>query len=53
MRVTVCDVGAGEGVDTGVDLDTLLGASAWLEGVLGRGLPGQVSRAGARAPVSG
>jgi hydroxymethylglutaryl-CoA lyase/(R)-citramalyl-CoA lyase len=43
----------GEGVDTGVDLDALIGVSAWLEGVLGRELPGQVYRAGAFAPVSG
>jgi isopropylmalate/homocitrate/citramalate synthase len=37
----------GEGVDTGVDLDALIGVSEWLEGVLGRALPGQVYRAGA------
>ena len=43
----------GEGVDTGVDLDALIGVSAWLERVLGRELPGQVYRAGAFAPVSG
>ena len=43
----------GEGVDTGVDLDALIGVSAWLEGILGRELPGQVYRAGAFAPVSG
>jgi hydroxymethylglutaryl-CoA lyase/(R)-citramalyl-CoA lyase len=43
----------GEGVQTGVDLDALIGVSAWLEGVLGRELPGQVYRAGAFAPVSG
>jgi hydroxymethylglutaryl-CoA lyase/(R)-citramalyl-CoA lyase len=43
----------GEGVDTGVDLDALIGVSAWLEGVLGRDLPGQVYRAGGFAPVSG
>jgi isopropylmalate/homocitrate/citramalate synthase len=36
----------GEGVDTGVDLDSLIGVSEWLEGVLGRVLPGQVYRAG-------
>lgn len=53
MRVTVCDVGAREGVDTGVDLGALIGVSAWLEGVLGRELPGEGSRAGAFAPVSG
>jgi isopropylmalate/homocitrate/citramalate synthase len=43
----------GEGVDTGVDLDALIGVSAWLEGVLGRELPGQVYRAGGFAPVAG
>jgi isopropylmalate/homocitrate/citramalate synthase len=37
----------GEGVDTGIDLDALIGVSEWLEGVLGRDLPGQVYRAGA------
>ena len=37
----------GEGVETGVDLDALIGVSEWLEGVLGRALPGQVYRAGA------
>jgi isopropylmalate/homocitrate/citramalate synthase len=37
----------GEGVETGIDLDALIGVSAWLEGVLGRALPGQVYRAGA------
>jgi isopropylmalate/homocitrate/citramalate synthase len=43
----------GEGVDTGVDLDALIGVSEWLEGVLGRELPGQVYRAGGFAPVAG
>ena len=43
----------GEGVDTGIDLDALIGAAEWLEGVLGRELPGQVYRAGSFAPVSG
>ncbi len=37
----------GEDVDTGVDLDALIAVSEWLEGVLGRALPGQVYRAGA------
>ena len=37
----------GEGVETGVDLDALISVSEWLEGVLGRALPGQVYRAGA------
>jgi hydroxymethylglutaryl-CoA lyase/(R)-citramalyl-CoA lyase len=39
----------GDGVDTGVDLDALIATSAWLEGVLGRRLEGQVYRAGAWA----
>jgi isopropylmalate/homocitrate/citramalate synthase len=43
----------GEGVETGVDLDALIGVSEWLEGVLGRTLPGQVYRAGTFAPVAG
>lgn len=43
----------GEGVQTGVDLDALIGVSGWLETVLGRELPGQLYRAGAFAPVSG
>src|SRR4051812_1224873 len=37
----------GEGVGTGVDLDGLIGVAQWLEGILGRDLPGQVYRAGA------
>jgi isopropylmalate/homocitrate/citramalate synthase len=37
----------GEGVETGVDIDGLIATSAWLEGVLGRRLEGQVYRAGA------
>jgi hydroxymethylglutaryl-CoA lyase/(R)-citramalyl-CoA lyase len=36
----------GEGVETGIDLDALVGVAGWLEGVLGRPLPGQVYRAG-------
>jgi isopropylmalate/homocitrate/citramalate synthase len=36
----------GEGVDTGVDLDALIGVTEWLSGVLGRDLPGLVHRAG-------
>jgi isopropylmalate/homocitrate/citramalate synthase len=43
----------GEGVETGVDLDALIGVAEWLEGVLGRGLPGQVYRAGTFQPVAG
>jgi isopropylmalate/homocitrate/citramalate synthase len=34
----------GDGVDTGIDLDALVEISQWLEGVLGRQLPGQVYR---------
>jgi len=36
----------GEGIETGVDLDALIAASTWLEGVLGRRLEGQLYRAG-------
>jgi hydroxymethylglutaryl-CoA lyase/(R)-citramalyl-CoA lyase len=36
----------GEGVETGVDLDGLIGVSDWLAGLLGRRLEGQVYRAG-------
>jgi isopropylmalate/homocitrate/citramalate synthase len=36
----------GDGVETGVDLDTLISISEWLEGLLGRPLEGQVYRAG-------
>ncbi|MFL6019525.1 MAG: hydroxymethylglutaryl-CoA lyase [Gaiellaceae bacterium] len=35
-----------DGVDTGIDLDALIAASAWLESLLGRRLEGQVYRAG-------
>jgi isopropylmalate/homocitrate/citramalate synthase len=44
---------AGEGVETGIDLDALIRVAEWLEGRLGRQLPGQVYRAGAFAPVAG
>jgi hydroxymethylglutaryl-CoA lyase/(R)-citramalyl-CoA lyase len=37
----------GEGIETGIDLDALVGVSQWLEGVLGRTLEGYVYRAGA------
>lgn len=43
----------GEGVETGIDLDALVGVAEWLEGVLGRRLPGQVYRAGTLAPLAG
>lgn len=36
----------GDGVDTDVDLDLLLGAVAWLEETLGRAVPGQLLKAG-------
>jgi len=37
----------GEGVETGIDLDALIGTSEWLEAILGRRLEGYVYRAGA------
>jgi isopropylmalate/homocitrate/citramalate synthase len=40
----------GEGIGTGVDLDALVGVSAWLEGILGRALEGYVYRAGPWPP---
>jgi isopropylmalate/homocitrate/citramalate synthase len=43
----------GEGVETGVDLAALITVSEWLEGELGRELPGMVYRAGTFAPVAG
>ena len=43
----------GEGIETGIDLDGLIGVAEWLEGVLGRPLEGQVYRAGSFAPVAG
>ncbi len=43
----------GEGVDTGIDLDAMIAIAEWLEGILGRQLPGQVYRAGTFAPVAG
>jgi len=41
----------GMGVETGVDLDALIGVSEWLAGVMGRELPGLVHRAGPFVPV--
>jgi hydroxymethylglutaryl-CoA lyase/(R)-citramalyl-CoA lyase len=41
----------GEGVETGIDLDALIGVSTWLEQVLGRRLEGQVYRAGGFPPA--
>jgi len=43
----------GEGVETGIDLNALIAVAEWLEGVLGRELPGQVYRAGSFEPVAG
>lgn len=43
----------GEGIETGIDLEALIGVAKWLEGILGRQLEGQVYRAGAFAAVSG
>lgn len=43
----------GEGIETGIDLEALIGVARWLEGVLGRELEGQVYRAGSFAPVAG
>ena len=40
----------GEGIDTGIDLDALVGVSEWLEGLLGRPLEGYVYRAGTWPP---
>ena len=42
----------GEGVETGVDLDSLVHVAEWLEGVLGRTLEGQVYRAGQSVAAS-
>jgi isopropylmalate/homocitrate/citramalate synthase len=40
----------GEGVETGIDLDGLVGVSRWLEGALGRTLEGYLYRAGSWPP---
>jgi hydroxymethylglutaryl-CoA lyase/(R)-citramalyl-CoA lyase len=42
----------GEGVDTGIDLDALIGVSHWLAEQLGHGVPGRVQRAGDFEAVS-
>jgi isopropylmalate/homocitrate/citramalate synthase len=42
----------GEGIETGIDLEVLIGVASWLESVLGRQLEGQVYRAGTFAPVA-
>jgi isopropylmalate/homocitrate/citramalate synthase len=44
---------SGEEIETGVDLDRLIAVAEWLEGVLGRQLPGQTYRAGTFAPIAG
>ena len=36
----------GDGIETGIDLGAVVHVSRWLEGLLGRELPGQVYRAG-------
>lgn len=43
----------GEGIETGVDLDALIGVAEWLEKALGHQLEGQVYRAGTFAPAAG
>ncbi len=40
----------GEGIETGIDLDALVGVARWLEEVLGRTLEGYVYRAGTWSP---
>ena len=42
----------GEGVETGLDLDALVGISGWLEGLLGHRLDGYLYRAGLFSPLS-
>ena len=43
----------GEGIETGIDLDALIGVAEWLSEVLGRELEGQVYKAGTFEPVTG
>ena len=43
----------GEGIDTGIDLEALIGVAEWLEGVLERPLEGYVYRAGTFASLAG
>jgi hydroxymethylglutaryl-CoA lyase/(R)-citramalyl-CoA lyase len=43
----------GEGIETGVDLEALIGVATWLESILGRELEGQVYKAGTFTPVAG
>jgi hydroxymethylglutaryl-CoA lyase/(R)-citramalyl-CoA lyase len=42
----------GEGIETGIDLDALIGVAEWMEGILERSLPGRVYRAGPFAPLA-
>ena len=42
----------GEGVETGIELEALIGVAEWLEETLGRPLEGQLYRAGVFAPVA-
>ena len=43
----------GEGIETGIDLEALIGVATWLESILGRELDGQVYKAGTFTPVVG
>jgi len=43
----------GEGIETGIDLEALIGVAEWLEGVLERPLEGYVYRAGTLASLAG
>ena len=43
----------GEGIETGIDLEALIGVAEWLEGVLERPLEGYVYRAGTFASLAG
>ena len=40
----------GSGISTGIRLDKLVETSQWIEGVMGRTLPGQVAKAGLAFP---
>ena len=42
----------GEGIETGIDLEALIGVATWLESILGRELEGQVYKAGTYTPVA-
>ena len=43
----------GEGIETGIDLEALIGVATWLESILGRELEGQVYKAGTFTHVPG